>query len=185
MLATLNRGDFGYDILLWIHILTAIVGFGSTFVWPALASRSRKLGNPVVSLEVSRMSLDLGHVLTTYFVYAVGVTGLILFGIGPWHTEAVSKTWIGIAILLYAIALTISLGFHLPNLRAMLGLQEELGAMGPPPQSAGAAAGGPPPQVLELQERGKRAGMYGGILHLLFALILLDMVFKPGFLYFH
>ena len=32
MLAALNRGDFGYDILLWIHILTAIVGFGSTFV---------------------------------------------------------------------------------------------------------------------------------------------------------
>ena len=84
-----------------------------------------------------------------------------------------------------SIASVISQGFHIPNLKAMLGLQEELAAMGPPPQSAGAAAGGPPPQVLELQERGKRAGMYGGILHLLFALILLDMVFKPGFLYFH
>jgi hypothetical protein len=39
---------------------------------------------------------------------------------------------------------------------------------------------GPPAEVLELQERGKQAGMYGGLLHLLFLLLMIDMVWKPG-----
>jgi hypothetical protein len=54
----------------------------------------------------------------------------------------------------------------------MLALQREMAAAGPP-------QGGPPPQLAELQARGKKAAMFGGILHLLFVLILLDMVFKP------
>ena len=74
---------------------------------------------------------------------------------------------------LYIVALCVSIFLHFPNLKAMNALQEQM-AQGPPP------AGGPPPQLAELQERGKKAGMYGGILHLMFVLILLDMVFKPG-----
>ena len=73
---------------------------------------------------------------------------------------------------LYLVALGVSLGLHGPNLKRMLALQREMAAAGPP-------QGGPPPQLAELQARGKKAGMFGGILHLLFVLILLDMVFKP------
>jgi hypothetical protein len=59
----------------------------------------------------------------------------------------------------------------------MNALQNQLLA-GPPPGAA--PASGPPPQVAELEARGKKAAMFGGILHLLLTLLLLDMVFKPG-----
>jgi hypothetical protein len=153
-----------------------IVGFGSTFVWPFLAAKARGLGDPQVSYYTSQMAFQGGKVLTTPFIYGAGVTGLILLLFGAtsdleyWKF---SDTWISIAFLLYFAGLGISLFLHGPNLKAMLGLQEQMA-------SGAAPAAGPPPQLAELQERGKKAGMYGGILHLIFVLILLDMVFKPG-----
>ena len=52
----------------------------------------------------------------------------------------------------------------------------ELNAGGPPP----AGAAGAPPQVAELEERGKRAAMYGGILNVIAVVLVLLMVWKPG-----
>ena len=78
-----------------------------------------------------------------------------------------------VIFLIYFVALGVSHGLHTPNLKAMNRLMAEMAA-GPPPE------GGPPPQVAELEARGKKAGMYGGILHLLFVAILLDMILKPG-----
>jgi uncharacterized membrane protein len=168
--------DALYEFVLWLHILTVIVGFGSTFVWPFLAAKSQQLKDAHVGYYVSQMSADGGKILTEPFIYASGATGLLLVIFGATHDPAYiefSDTWVSIAFLLYLGALGISLGLHGPNLKAMLALQKEMAEAGPP-------QGGPPPQLAELQERGKKAGMYGGILHLLFVLILLDMVFKPG-----
>ena len=164
------RGDFFYDLLLWLHLLTAIIGFGSSFVWPFYANQAKAAG-PEISLWNTRTSLLGSPYLTTYMIYAVGLTGILLI-IASGDVIEFSDLWISIAFLLYIGALVVALGFHTPNLKAMLGLQEELENAPPTP-------GGPPPQALELAARGKKAGMYGGILHLLFVLILLDMVFKP------
>jgi hypothetical protein len=51
--------------------------------------------------------------------------------------------------------------------------------MGPPP--AGAAGGAPPPQVIELEDRGRRAGIVGAVLSLDLVLILMLMVWGPRF----
>jgi hypothetical protein len=171
------RGDSLYDFVLWLHILTIIVGFGSTFVWPFLATKARQLADPKVSYYVSQMSLQGGTILSSYFIYAAGATGLLLVILASGDDPAViefSDTWISIAFLLYFAGLGVSIFLHSPNLKAMLALQEQLAS------GAAPAAGGPPPQVAELEERGKKAAMFGGILHLIFVLILLDMVFKPG-----
>lgn len=167
--------DFLYELFLFLHILTAIVGFGSTFVWPFVAAKTRALGEPQVSLRNSQISLAGGKVLTNPPIYLVFLTGLVLVIFGATDDAeywSFSDAWITVAMTLYIIAIAISHGLHQPNLKAMLALQEQMAASGPP-------TGGPPPQLAELQERGKKAGMYGGILHLLFVLILLDMVFKP------
>ena len=39
---------------------------------------------------------------------------------------------------------------------------------------------GPPPQAAELEERGKRAGLYGAISNLAWVVVLVLMVWKPG-----
>ena len=71
----------------------------------------------------------------------------------------------------------ITIGLHAPNLKKM----DELGAKLSSGEVKG-GQGGPPAELAELQERGKKAAMFGGILHLLFALLLIDMIWKPGFL---
>lgn len=170
----LYRGDALYDLVYWLHMLTVIVGFGSTFVWPFLAVKSRELGDVRLSYYVGQMSLQGGKILSSSFIYAVGATGILLVVLaGP---IGFADTWISIAFAIYFVALGVSLGLHLPNLRALNALQRQL--------AEGATGSDAEALATELAERGKKAGMYGGILHLLFALLLLDMVFKPGTLYF-
>jgi hypothetical protein len=173
MVLALAPDSGAYQFVLWLHILTIIVGFGSTFVWPFLATKSRQLGDPKVSYYVSQMSIQGGSILSSYFIYAAGATGLLLVILSEDYWVQFSDTWISIAFALYIAGIAVSLFLHSPNLKAMLALQEQLASGAP-------AAGGPPPQVAELEERGKKAAMYGGILHLIFVLILLDMIFKPG-----
>ena len=164
-----------YELVVFVHIFASIVGFGSTFVWPVLSVKARNSGDPGLMLKVSEMIDEAGHVLSAPFIWAAGGSGLLLVILGATADPAYwefSDTWISIAMTLYIVAIGVSLGLHYPNLRAMLNLQREMAAAGPP-------QGGPPPQLVELQERCKKAAMFGGILHLLFALILLDMVLKP------
>jgi hypothetical protein len=167
------RGDFLYDFFLFLHILAAIVGFGSTFVWPMLAAKGRQLPPPQ-GYAIGHAAKESSTILTSPFIYAVGVTGIILILVSDEIIEF-SDTWISIAFLLYIVAILLSELLHKPNLKAIDSLQATLASGGGTPTS-----NGPPVEVAELQERGKKAAMFGGILHLLFLLLLLDMVFKPG-----
>ena len=156
--------------VVFFHVLAVIVGFGSTFVWPALASYGRTQ-EPAVAYAFSSASLKLVKVLTSYPIYAAGALGLLAAIL---IDGAFKEPWLSISMLLYLVALGVSLGLHTPNLKAMNELQRQLVE-----GEATPTQGGPPAQVLELQERGKKAGMFGGILHLIFAIILILMVVKP------
>jgi hypothetical protein len=163
-----------FDFFLFLHILAAIVGFGSTFVWPMMAAKGRAL-SPQESYAVGHAGKEVAGVLSSPFIYGVGVTGILLVFVSRLGTELFSETWISVALTLYIVAICLSEFLHKPNLKAIDAIQATLASGGGTPTS-----GGPPAEVAELQERGKKAGMFGGILHLLFLLILLDMIFKPG-----
>jgi hypothetical protein len=164
-----------YKFFFLLHIIAVIAGFGPTFAYPLLgAVAKRRQGSE--GEAISAATLEVGHILE-YAIYAVPVFGVVLVLLSDDVWEF-SQTWVWASILVYAAALTVSLGMHVPNLRRMNALQKELVAMGPPP--AGAPTGGPPPQVVELEERGKRAGMFGGTLHVLLTVILVLMIWKPG-----
>lgn len=171
MFAGLFQEDFGYRFLLLLHLVLVIVGFGSSFVYPALASRARKLA-PAEGYAINHAALGLSKGLTTYPIWAGGATGIILVGVSEqWEF---SQAWVSIAFVLFFAAALFAWFVHTPNLNKMDALQAELVAGGASP-----GQGGPPPQVVELQARGKRAGMYGGLLHLAFVLLVIDMIWKP------
>ena len=174
VLAVLEQDDALYQIIYFLHIVAAIAGFGPTFVYPMFGAIAKRRQGPEGE-AISSATLEIGKRME-YAIYAVPVFGILLVLLSD-DVYEFSQAWISIAFALYIAGLVVSMGFHFPNLKKMNDLQKELLA-GPPP--GGAPAGGPPPQVAELEERGKKAGMFGGILHLLLALILLDMVFKPG-----
>lgn len=170
--------SFVYELVLFLHIFAAIAGFGPTFVWPVMSVMGKRSDDPVFGARLGVLVEDLGRKFEP-FIFANGLLGLLLVIFGATHDPAYiefSDTWVTIAMTLYIAAMVLSLLVHQPNLKAMAALQQDLidGVPG------GGAHAGPPPQVAELEERGKKAAMVGGILHLAFALILLDMVFKPG-----
>ncbi len=166
--------SFLVRFLFFLHLLFAVIGFGSTFVWAMLGSKAKEF-EPAVAHKYSSLLFHAAERITTPFIIATGVVGFVLVGLGADYGIKFSQAWVSIASVLFLAGLGVSFGLHQPNQRAMLALQEKLarGEVTPAP-------GGPPAEVVELQERGKKAGMFGGILHLLFFLMLIDMVFKPG-----
>ncbi|HVE93533.1 MAG TPA: DUF2269 family protein [Acidimicrobiales bacterium] len=172
VIAALSPTSTGYRLLLLGHLLSVIIGFGSTFVYPVLGAQASK-HKGVGGAAISEAADKAGKFVTEPFVIASGLFGVVLVVVGPFNFDAL---WIQAAVTLYVAAMVFSFAVHLPNLKRLNALAQEMAA-GPPP---GASAAGPPPQVAEMERRGKAVARNGGILHLLFAALLLLMIFKPA-----
>lgn len=164
-----------YKLVFVLHLVTVIVGFGSVTIFGVFGAKAKARGGRE-GLAVSQVTFDVGQNWSMWFIYAVPVLGIVLVLLSD-DQYKFSQAWISVSFLLYFVALGISHGLHTPNLRRMNELATELVGAGPPP---GGSAGGPPPQVAELEARGKRAAMLGGILNLTWVVIVGLMVWKPG-----
>ena len=163
-----GNDDTIYGIVLFLHILAVIAGFGPTFVYPVYSAMAKKRPGPE-GLAINQVTLDIAKRFE-YAIYAVPILGIILVILSNDGAEfGFGDPWISASMLLYLIALGVSLGLHMPNLRALVALQATIGPGGPTAE-----------QGQELEERGKKAGMFGGILHLTLAILLWLMIFKPG-----
>ena len=167
-LGTIGHGtaDTAYGIVLLLHIATVIVGFGPTFVYPVYAAFAKRRPG-LEGLAINEVTLEIGRRFD-YAIYATPVLGIILVLLSDDAIEF-GDPWIGASFLVYFVALGISHGLHQPNLRALVELQRGIGPAGPSAEVG-----------RELEERGKRAGMFGGTLHVLLAVLLWLMIFKPG-----
>jgi uncharacterized membrane protein len=179
--------------LLYLHILGAIIAFGPGFalsIFGAAAGREPQHGNFVL-----RASSVVARRLILPLAILQGITGLGLVLIEG--TELLTRPWLLLAIVLYAIALYVAIGLNLPNLRRLIEMTtppaggQPAGAptggpatavppTGAPPAGgppAGAPpAGGPPP---ELMQRFQRARQYGMTMSGLVVAIVFLMVVKP------
>lgn len=163
-------GDDSYDLVLLLHILAAIVGFGTVFLNALYGAqvRARRGSEGLAILEANFLVSKVG----TYFIYAVFVLGIVLVLMSD-DVWSFGDTWIWLSMLLYIVGIGLSHGVQQPSVRRMIALMEEMGTAGPP-------AAGPPPQAAEMQELGKRLGATGATLNVLLVVILYLMVFKPG-----
>lgn len=169
--------SFVYKLFFLLHLAAIIIGFGSTFVFAMMGGKAKRLGptDPKGAYAISHASYEAGKVLASPFIYAAGAFGLILVVVSN-NAWKFSQTWISAAFVLFILAAAIAIFLHNPNLKAMDELSAKLadGKVTPNP------GGGPPAEVAELEERGGKAGMYGGILHLFWLLLMIDMIWKPG-----
>jgi len=140
----------GYKIVLILHIVAVIVGFGGLFLVPMLrrtdGSQASVAG--VVLAFVQRVAVPA--------VAVAGILGFALIGMsktGDIEVFKFSQRWVGIAILLWIIELAV-LWFG-------VGATEKKVAAG---DEAAAA----------------RRPMFTGISHLLLLVLVYLMVFKPG-----
>lgn len=172
IIAALAADSTAYRLLVFGHIASAIIGFGSTFVYPVIGAHAKKVRG-IGAAEISNASEKSGKFLSEPFIIATAVFGVVLALTGPYEF---GDRFVGMALGLFILALAFSFGVHLPNLKKMNELANELAAMGPPPVGAQA---GPPPQAVEMERRGKLAARNGGILQLALAAMLILMVWKP------
>jgi uncharacterized membrane protein len=164
----------GYKIVLLLHILCAIVGFGAVFLNGLYGRESKRRPGPG-GLAITEANLAVSKV-GEYFIYAVFVFGisLVLMSDKAWKF---SQTWVILALTFYVVGIAVSHAVLFPNAKRIRDLAAELVSAGPPP--AGAPPG-PPPQVAEMERRGKTLGIASTFLHLLLVAILVLMIWKPG-----
>lgn len=170
-LGILSADTTGYRLLVLGHLLCAIVGFGSTFVYPFLGAQSAKRKGSE-GAAISAATVSTAKIVTTPFIYGAVLFGLLLVAFGPYDWDTL---WVQASITLVAISILFAAFVHVPNIEALSRLAGEMAGMGPPP----VGASGPPPQVAEMERRGAAAARNGGILHVLFAIVLILMIWKP------
>lgn len=139
-----------YKIVFLLHIATVVAAFSGAMLSARLGAAARQ--EPAAGRAIGTMTAQL---TATMHVPALALSGL--FGIGlvllSDDVFEMSQTWISLAFLLW-FALLAVMWFLLRPAQV-------------------AAAGGD-------AEAGKKVAMFTGIVHLLFLLMLVDMIWKPG-----
>ena len=165
-------GDTPYRVVLLLHILTAIIGFGAVFL-NALYGRAAERRKGAEGLAIAEANYDVSQV-AEYFIYAVPVFGILLVLMSDDVIEF-SEAWISASFVLYILGLGLSHGVLRPNVKKMQALMREM--------VTGTAAGssaGRPPQVDEMEQRARIVGITGAALNLLVVILLYLMIWKPG-----
>jgi len=157
-------------VLLFIHVITAIVAFGPSFAMPIIGSLGAR--NP----QHGAFAVDVSEAIEKRMVIPValtmpitGVAMIIVAGIDP------TTPWLAIAIVLYVIALTYAIAVQTPTVTKFAAALHELSTAGPPPEGAPA---GPPPHIAALSQKVARGGM---LLSFLVVVIVFLMVTKLTF----
>ena len=159
LLAASGPGTGVYRLFLFLHIASAIVGFGGVTLNGLYASKAlRRRG--AEGAAISEVNYEVSHV-AEFAIYAVFVFGLIVAILGNNHGLKMSQAWLSIAMLLYFVAIGISHAVLIPT-------HKKLNA------ALRADDGG------AIDALNKRAAAAGGTLNLILAVILFLMVFKPG-----
>ena len=151
-----------YKLVLVLHLLTVIVGFGGMFIAGFYGNEARSRPGPE-GLAVAETTLKVTGMAPTMAVYAVPILGILLILLSD-DTWKFSEAWISLSFLLYIVLMGLATGIQVPAIRKMVALRQ--GAQGS--------------QSGEMQALGKKAATVGGIVNVLWVVILFLMVFKPG-----
>lgn len=147
--------------LLFLHVLAAIIAFGPTFAAPVVASLVAK--EPQHANFFARSQMLLSKRLITPLALSLGVTGILMVIVTG--IDLTSNVWLGVAIVLYVIALGFALLVQAPSGARLVEL------------TAAPSPGGPSPELRATAAVVRRGGM---VLAVLVVTIVFLMVVKPG-----
>ncbi|HEX9551051.1 MAG TPA: DUF2269 family protein [Candidatus Limnocylindrales bacterium] len=153
---------------LFLHVLGAIAAFGPSFSMSIIGQMGG--AEPQHANFATRVSLAISNQRILPLAVVQGITGVGLIILGK--VDLTRNAWLGIAIVLYLIALGYAYFVQTPTVKQVI----EMTSAPPPPPTPGAPAG-PPPALRALILRAQRGGM---LLAGLIAVIAFLMVVKPG-----
>ncbi|MFN8623900.1 MAG: DUF2269 family protein [Chloroflexota bacterium] len=149
-----------YLIWLYLHIMGAIIAFGFGFTVPVIGRMVA--AEPMHGNWWLRASERVGRTIIIPTALSMIVTGGLLVMTSG---HSFKELWLGVALVLYIIALVLSIFVQRPAVLKAI----ELTSTPPGP-------GGPNPEVPKLLARARGIGM---LLGLLVVIIVFLMVFKP------
>jgi uncharacterized membrane protein len=155
------RGDL-YNVVLVLHILASIIGFGGMFIAGFYGNESRNLPGRE-GLAVAQTTLKVTGQIPTVAVCAVPILGILLILMSE-DSIKFSAMWVSLSFLLYFVLMGLATGLQVPTIRKMVALR----------------AGAEGAQSGQVQAMGKKVATVGAIVNLLWVVILILMVFKPG-----
>jgi hypothetical protein len=151
--------------LLFLHVMAAIVAFGPTFAFPLIGAMGGR--EPQHANFATRVSYAISKRLATPLALSMAVTGFALIIVGEIRLSERAYWWLGVSIVLYAVAIAYSLLVQSPKVARII----ELTSTPPAP-----GASGPPPEVPALARSVKRGGQF---LTIAVVVITALMVLKP------
>lgn len=159
-----------FTLLLFVHILGAIIAFGPSFAFSIIGTMGGK--EPMHANFALRVTHRIAHGLLWPLALLQGLTGIGLFLTIPGGIDLTKALWLDIAVVLYLFALGFSYFVQTPGLVKLI----EMSSTPPPPPAPGAAPSGPPPAFMALVKKSQQGGM---LLGLLVVVIVFLMVTKP------
>ena len=153
---------------LFAHVLGAIAAFGPTYSMSIIGRMGG--AEPQHANFATRVGLALAKQRIWPLALLQGATGVGLIVTG--NVNLTTSLWLGVAIVLYVVALGYSYMVQTPTVKKII----EMTSAPPPPPAPGIAPSGPPPALLALIRRSQLGGMF---LAGLIAVIVFLMVVKP------
>jgi uncharacterized membrane protein len=153
-----------FTILLFLHVLGAIVAFGPGFASMIVGPMAAK--EPQYANFYARTQVATGRKLVTPVSISLAITGIGMILVRGWGSLTAGRHWLEAGILLYVIAVVVAMAFQAPAGRKLVELTSQ-------PQVPGA---GPSP---ELRTAAGRVRMGGIVLTLLVVAITFLMIAKP------
>jgi hypothetical protein len=157
-----------FSVVLFLHVLGAIVGFGPSFAFSIIGAMGGK--EPMHANFATRVTYAISHRMVWPLALLQGVTGVALIFLA--NVDLTKALWLDVAIVLYAFALGFSYFVQTPRVVKAI----EMTNTPPPPPAPGAEPFGPPPALLALVKSIQQGGM---ILGVNLVLIVALMVTKP------
>lgn len=154
-------GDL-YNVVLVLHILASIIGFGGMFIAGFYGNESRSLPGRE-GLAVAQTTLKVSGQIPTIAVCAVPILGILLILMSE-DAIKFSATWVSLSFLFYFVLMGLATGVQVPTIRKMVAMR----------------AGAEGAQSGEVQAMGKKVATVSAIVNVLWVLTLILMVFKPG-----
>lgn len=154
-------GDL-YRAVLVLHILAAIVGFGGMFIAGFYGNEARDLPGRE-GLAVANTTLKVTGRIPTVAVCAVPILGILLVMLSD-DSIKFSAMWVSLSFLLYIVLMGLATGIQVPTIRRMVAMR----------------AGADGAQSMEMQAMGRKVATVSAIVNVLWVVILILMVFKPG-----
>ncbi len=156
---TTGLGGWAYLLMLTLHVVCVIVGFGGVVlngIWGSTLAKMTGDGAGVMAQTLTKVSN-----VAEGFIFAVPVFGIMAIWLsGDAHSFA--SPWVSVSIVLYLLGLGLSLGVIMPTNKQLV---------------AFAVAGNAPSAQRTTLE--KKMAVVSGVLHLILITVILLMVFGP------